>query len=182
MSKAKARNHKAALALIDREKIKLTEDGLEGFDEQIKSLKANEKTAFLFESDVNKEPEAPSGFKPDKKPQEPPEHKSAGASAAERYNIQMGVKGKTNNRATLFRVARLFFLLTYCDSPFKDKASNIFYFCSVLSNLPNTAAASARMALPSGVNVPSPFPLISPAPHAHCIAGIAYSLISPASV
>ena len=93
LSRAKARNHKAALALLDRDKIKLTEDGLEGFDEQIKSLKADEKTAFLFESDGNKEPEAPSGFKPDKKPQEPPEQKSAGASAAERYNTQMGVKG-----------------------------------------------------------------------------------------
>lgn len=98
------------------------------------------------------------------------------------HNESLKLYRKTNNRATLFRVTRLFFCSLIATAPLNDKASNIFYFCSVLSNLPNTVAASARMALPSGVNVPSPFPLISPAPHAHCIAGIAYSLISPASV
>ena len=51
---AKARNVDAAIALLDTEKIVLGEDGsYSGIDEQIKKLKTDEKTSFMFESEIN---------------------------------------------------------------------------------------------------------------------------------
>lgn len=47
--KHKARNIKAAKALIDFDKIKMGKDGLLGIEEQIKALKNSDETAFLFE-------------------------------------------------------------------------------------------------------------------------------------
>ena len=44
------------------------------------------------------------------------------------------------------------------------------------------AAASARDAPPRGLRTPSPLPVIMPSPQAHCMAGMAYSLISAKSV
>ncbi len=85
---AGAKNAKATRALLDMDKIKLTDNGLEGFKEQIDALKKDENTAFLFEQSEPSDP--PSGFKPNRDPQDPPGTKSAGARAAERYNIQIG--------------------------------------------------------------------------------------------
>ena len=45
-------------------------------------------------------------------------------------------------------------------------------------NLMMIVAVSARLALPCGTSVDSVRPLMSPAPHAHCMAGFAQSLIS----
>ena len=45
---AKPRNVKAVIALIDREKLKFADGELIGLDKQLKELKENEDTAFLF--------------------------------------------------------------------------------------------------------------------------------------
>ncbi len=51
--RAGARNVKAAGALLDREKLSIDEEGRScGLEEQIKALKENEETAFLFESNT----------------------------------------------------------------------------------------------------------------------------------
>lgn len=48
---AKARNVKAARALLDLEKVELLEDGsLKGMDDQLKALKDSEESGFLFEA------------------------------------------------------------------------------------------------------------------------------------
>lgn len=47
--KHKARNLKAALALIDFDKIKNDEKGISGIEEQIQKLKSSDETAFLFD-------------------------------------------------------------------------------------------------------------------------------------
>jgi len=49
---SKAKNSKAASALLDMEKIVLSEDGsITGLSEQIEMLKADEATKFLFDSE-----------------------------------------------------------------------------------------------------------------------------------
>ena len=50
-------------------------------------------------------------------------------------------------------------------------------------NRMSITAAWARVAWPWGVRVePSPVPVMTPAPQAHCMAGMAYSATSKASV
>ena len=49
--KNKARNPKAVKALLDMDKIKLTDDGVKGLDEQLESLKENDD--YLFELEDN---------------------------------------------------------------------------------------------------------------------------------
>lgn len=60
LTQAGARNIKAARALLDSEKLELTEDGLKGLDEQLTSLK--ESDGYLFEQNAP-EPPNPDGKK-----------------------------------------------------------------------------------------------------------------------
>ena len=52
LTKAGARNNKAAAALLDVDKIQIADDGtVTGLDEQIKSLSKDKDTAFMFKQD-----------------------------------------------------------------------------------------------------------------------------------
>mgnify|MGYP003290061170 CR=1 FL=1 len=49
IAEAKPRNTRAVIALLDREKLKYADGEIIGLDKQLKELKENEDTAFLFE-------------------------------------------------------------------------------------------------------------------------------------
>ena len=52
LESSKAKNFKAVTALLDMDKVKLSEDGnITGLTEQISALKAADTTSFLFESE-----------------------------------------------------------------------------------------------------------------------------------
>lgn len=58
--------------------------------------------------------------------------------------------------------------------------SVLLHYATVWINRISIVAASARVACPCGFRC-APLPTTMPAPHAHCMAGIAYSLIASAS-
>ena len=60
-------------------------------------------------------------------------------------------------------------------------SSNWVYSATFSAKRISMAAASARVAVPCGASMPSPRPDITPSPTAHCMAGMAYSLISSKS-
>lgn len=92
LSESGARNVKAARAMLDMSKIKLDGDTLSGLDEQVKMLKADDGTSFLFKNDVPQDGSngVMRGFKPDRTQGGAPPEESKGARFAMRYNSRIG--------------------------------------------------------------------------------------------
>lgn len=93
LSGAKARNVKAAAALLDRETITFKDGKLSGLDEQIQSIKKD--NAYLFEDDAAKKPVK--GMKPiGSMPPQQNNSSGLGASFAQRYNARHGAVQENN--------------------------------------------------------------------------------------